>query len=223
MTDTLTCVSFDIESTGFGRHEIVTTVGFSLPLGCRLFVNIGDSIIDEETLENNLEDQFGTPITLSAYETEAALLESVTQFGAETLAPREYLLVAYNGERFRGGFDLPFMRSRYADHDIRWPFSDVPYADLMPIFKTRFNTREDEDNASSLESVYDMLIDDGLSEVDPFEDSGEAVTAYDARRFEPLLEHNVADILRADALAALAERYCAKSEFKLKSLTPVSQ
>jgi hypothetical protein len=32
--------------------------------------------------------------------------------------------------------------------------------------------------------------------------------------------HNVADVLRTRELGTLAERYCSKSDFKLKSLTP---
>lgn len=44
--------------------------------------------------------------------------------------------------------------------------------------------------------------------------------AFEAGAFGPLLEHNVADVLRTKALASLAERYCGKSEFQLKSLTP---
>lgn len=222
MTDTLTSIPFDIETTGFEQSEIVTTVGFSLPLGCRIFVNTADSSVAEVTIEERLETAFGTPIELSTHATESALLESVTEFGSETLAPREYLLVAFNGERFRGGFDLPFLRSRYAEHDVRWPFNDVPYADLMPIFESRFNTTDGASDATDLESVYDMLNGGELTKLDPFEDSSEAVTAYEEQRIEPLLRHNVSDILRTDALTTLAERYCSKSEFNLKSLTPVS-
>lgn len=221
MTDKLTSVSFDIETTGFGRSEIVTTVGFRLPLGCRVFVNTAGVQVDAECIEGKLETTFGTPIILTKHLTEEQLLEAVTQFGTETLAPREYLLVAYNGERFRGGFDLPFMRSRYAEQDIRWPFSGIPYADLMPIFEQRFNTRGVDGEVSDLESVYDMLVGGEFSKSDPFKDSSEAVTAYEEQEFRKLLEHNVSDILRTDALASLAERYCSKSEFRLKSLTPV--
>ncbi|OYR49990.1 ribonuclease H-like domain-containing protein [Halorubrum sp. Eb13] len=222
MTDTLTSVSFDIETTGFERSEIVTTVGFSLPLGCRLFVNTADSSLAKGPVEERLETAFDTSIELSTHTTESALLESIIEFGSEILGPREYLLVAFNGETFRGGFDLPFLRSRFATHDVQWPFYDVPYADLMPIFNSRFNTTVEDSKISDLESVYEMLIGDGLTELDPFEDSSEAVTTFEEQRIEPLLKHNVSDVLRTDALATLAERYCSKSEFKLKSLTPVS-
>jgi hypothetical protein len=46
------------------------------------------------------------------------------------------------------------------------------------------------------------------------------VTAFEAGDFERLIQHNTADILRTRALASLAERYCGKSDFNLKSLTP---
>jgi hypothetical protein len=35
----------------------------------------------------------------------------------------------------------------------------------------------------------------------------------------PLVQHIIADIQRTQALGRLAERYCSKSDFNLKSLT----
>ncbi|WP_248299463.1 hypothetical protein [Halorhabdus amylolytica] len=69
-------------------------------------------------------------------------------------------------------------------------------------------------------SAYDTLVDGELSDHDPFDDSQEAVAAFQNGQFEDLLAHNLADILRTKALAGLAEQYCGKSEFNLKSLTP---
>lgn len=218
----LTPISFDIETTGFGSDSVVTTVGFVMPLGCRVFLNTAAQSVAIEDLESRLEDTFETTIHLTGHQTETELLAAVTEFAQESIAPNEYMLVAYNGERFRGGFDLPFLRTRYIRQDLRWPFVDIPYADLMPIFKDQFNTVIAGESAGDLEHVYETLVQEELTGLDPFESSDKAVPAFENGEFEQLLAHNIADILRTDKLAAVAERYCSKSDFKLKSLTPTA-
>jgi len=59
--------------------------------------------------------------------------------------------------------------------------------------------------------------------LDPFTDSSEAVTAWREGAYEPLIIHNVADIRRTRALMELAERYCSKSDFSMKSLEPITR
>jgi hypothetical protein len=133
------------------------------------------------------------------------------------------LLVAYNGERWNGGFDLPFLRTRYATHGLRWPFADVPYADLLPLISDRFNTTVDGEEENSLTAAYEVLCGGSDGEIDPFDDSSEAVTAFAEGRYAELALHNLADVLRTRALGNVAERYCSKSEFQVKSLTPTRQ
>lgn len=216
----LTPVAFDIETSGFETDAVVTAVGVVLPLGCRVMLNTDQQSVDQAALEATLADRFNITLQLSCHQTEQKLLESLTEFAAASLTPKEYLLVAYNGERFRSGFDLPFLRTRYTRQDVAWPFIDVPYADLMPIFQHRFNTQLGDESAADLEGVYETIVGNELTALDPFEDSSQAVEAFEAGDFETLLQHNIADILRTDALATVAEQYCGKSEFKLKSLTP---
>ncbi len=216
----LTPVAFDIETSGFETDAVVTVVGFVLPLGCRVMLNTNQKAVDQPALEATLADRFNTTIKLSCHQTERALLEALTEFAVESLTPKEYLLVAYNGERFRSGFDLPFLRTRYTLQDVGWPFVDVPYADLMPIFQHRFNTQIEGESPADLERVYETIVGEELTTLDPFDDSKQAVDAFGSGGFEALLQHNIADILRTDALASVAEQYCGKSEFKLKSLTP---
>ena len=64
-----------------------------------------------------------------------------------------------------------------------------------------------------------MLCDGAYGDLDPFAESAEAVTAFEEARFAALASHNVADVLRTRDLGRLAEQYCSKSDFKLKSLT----
>ncbi len=44
-------------------------------------------------------------------------------------------LVTYNGESYRGGFDMPFLRRRYIENKLqdRWPFKGLRHLDLLPI------------------------------------------------------------------------------------------
>lgn len=216
----LTPVAFDIETTGFETDATVTTVGLILPLGCRVFVNTDGRSIDTEHTEGELEAEFETTLSLSSHPTERGLLEAFADFVEESVSGNDYMLVAYNGELYRGGFDLPFLRTRYAHQDVQWPFDNVPYSDLLPIFRNRFNTTVDESSVNDLDGVYATLVGDGLTALDPFEESSQAVTAFEERDFRALLAHNLADILRTDALARLAQEYCGKAEFNLKSLTP---
>jgi uncharacterized protein YprB with RNaseH-like and TPR domain len=216
----LTPVALDIETTGFGITQAVTVLGYSMPLGCRVFLYTGGRGVGEENLEASLTETFGTTIKLTSHSTKTELLEAHATFVDESIRPQDYMLVAYNGERYRGGFDLPFLRTRYARSGIDWPFDGVPYADMMPIFQNRFNTTTEGEEVADLEGVYEALIGGELTDQDPFEESNIAVTAFENARFEELLAHNIADILRTDALATLAQQYCSKGEFNLKSLTP---
>jgi len=227
---TLQQVAFDIETTGFAVDDEVTVVGFAVPLGLRVFVQTGgrpagdiESAVAAVTPDDTL-------VNVSTHTSEQGVLAGVSAFVADRLAGEDMLLVAFNGERWNGGFDLPFLRTRYAQCDVAWPFVDVPYADLMPIVADRFNTTivnddaaETQDERNDLENAYAVLCDGAYGDVDPFESSAAAVTAFDDGRFAELARHNVADVLRTQAVGRVAERFCAKSEFQVKSLTPTRE
>lgn len=212
---TLRQVAFDIETTGFDAGDVVTVVGFAVPLGVRVFVNTdGRAAPDMEDIGGDV------PVKVSTHSSEQGLLAAVSGFVEERFCDADVLLVAYNGERWRGGFDLPFLRTRFARLDLPWPFTDVPYADVLPIVSKRFNTTVDGDAHSDLDTAYELLCGGVYGELDPFEESGEAVTAFEDGAFAVLAAHNVADVLRTRDLGRLAERYCSKSDFNVKSLTP---
>lgn len=80
----------------------VSVVGFTRPLGCRVFLNTTGTKIQMESLEHRVGDSFETEIKLSMHHSEQALLGGVAEFLDNRIADREYLLVAYNGERFNG-------------------------------------------------------------------------------------------------------------------------
>ena len=112
---------------------------------------------------------------------------------------------------------LPFLRTRLSHHEREWPFAELPYIDVMEVFAARFNTSE-----NSLTGVYEELVSAGHGTVDPFAASSEAVEAWQTGDFEAVVLHNVADIRRTRALMDVAERYCSKSDFSMKSLDPVA-
>jgi uncharacterized protein YprB with RNaseH-like and TPR domain len=214
MTD-LETVAFDIETTGFAAADRLTVVGFDSAAGSRIFLNTGGTSCPAD-LAAQVAEGLASPVSLTVGASEAELLRETSAFVESTLVPRDVKLVAYNGERWRGGFDLPFLRTRLCYHGLDWPFTDLPYVDAMEVFETRFNTTED-----TLTGVYEELIGGDLTALDPFNDSAEAVDAWEREEFEPLVLHNVADIRRTRALMGLAERYCSKSHFSMRSLDPI--
>lgn len=212
----LTTIAFDIETTGFETDDELTVIGFDSAVSSRVFLNT-DGTTPQTGLADQLNDTLQTPVQLSVLDSEQALLHELATFVTSTLTQRDAKLVAYNGERWNGGFDLPFLRTRLCTHGLEWPFGTLPYVDVMDIFETRFNTSED-----TLSGVYEELIGAGLNELDPFTDSSEAVTAWKEGAYEPLIIHNVADIRRTRALMELAEQYCSKLDFSMKSLEPIA-
>lgn len=216
----LELVAVDIETTGFEVGDVVTAVGFAVPLGVRVFVQTGGRRAGD--VQGAVEDGVDTVVDVSVHESETELLEAVAGFASERLVGRDVLLVGYHGEVWRGGFDLPFLRTRLTRVDVEWPFRDVAYADVLPVVTDRFNTTVDGEDLSGLGDVYAVLCDGGYEAVDPFAESGEAVSAFEDGRFGELAMHNAADVLRTRALAVLAEEYCGKADFQLKRLTPVN-
>ena len=211
-------VAFDIETTGFDAVDVVTTVGFAVPMGVRVFLQTDGQ--DTPGLGSRVDSAVSeTLVNMSRHPGERALLVAVSEFVAERVRD-DMLLVAYNGETWSGGFDVPFLRTRYAERDLAWPFVDVPYADVMPLVTDRFNTTVDGTEQGGLVTAYDVLCGGSYGNLDPFDDSAEAVAAFEDGRFAKLVLHNVADVLRTRALGRVAERYCSKSEFKVKSLSP---
>lgn len=113
----LELVAFDIETTGFTVDDEVTAAGFAVPLGTRVFCQAhGEGAAD---VADAVQQEFETPVQVSMHTSEAALLEAMEVFVADRPRDDDVLIVAYNGERFRGGFDLPFLWTRLVAADVR--------------------------------------------------------------------------------------------------------
>ncbi|RJX47816.1 hypothetical protein [Halonotius pteroides] len=209
-------IAFDIETSGLSDDAVITVAGFAHDLGESIILNTGGRDIDAPALATELDTHSNGAISLDAVENEQALLESVADVATGQIDGDRHYLTAYNGETWNGGFDLPFCRTRFLKHNMQWPFGDIAYADMMETMD-RFDTNDQRD----LVGVYEQLI--GNESCDPFEDSGEAVCAFEAAEWLPLLKHNLADIQRTRELAQLAGRFVPKSDFGMKSLEPPQQ
>lgn len=209
----LTPVAFDIETSGLDTDAVVTVAGFSHELGHWLFLNTAGRNADEATLTQRLNNKSRRPVSLTIVRTEKALLTALTVFAEERIDGDSHYLTAYNGETWRGGFDLPFLRSACHRNGVQWLFGDIAYADMMEVMN-RFDTGDTND----LVGVYDLLI--GENDCDPFDESKSAVTAFEASDWQPLLQHNLADIMRTRELAELAGRFVPRSDFQMKNLEP---
>jgi uncharacterized protein YprB with RNaseH-like and TPR domain len=207
----------DIETSGLGDDAIVTVAGFAHELGVSLILNLdGRRQPDRKALATALDEYSERTVQLELVDKEHALLEGIATFATHQLDGDRHYLTAFNGETWSGGFDLPFCRTRFLQHDMDWPFGDVAYADMMQIVD-RFDTNDQSD----LVGVYDALI--GEETCDPFEDSAAAVDAFESGDWLPLLKHNLADIQRTRELADLAGRFVPKSDFSMKNLEPPRQ
>lgn len=205
-------VAFDIETSGLGADAVVTVAGFAHDPGISLVLNTDGRDADCDHLADALETRLSETVSLTGCPDEQTLLEVVTDI-ADRLDEDSHYLCAYNGETWRGGFDLPFLRSRCVASGCAWPFAGLAYVDVLEVVD-RFET----DGKTDLDGVYDALV--GEPTCDPFDDSGEAVTAFEAGDWLPLLLHNAADVRRTRALARLAERYVPTSDFGMKNLDP---
>jgi hypothetical protein len=185
-------------------------------MGAWLALNTAGRPADSDTLQAALEPHASRDLELTVVSDEGALLAAVNTFATRRLDPDTHYLTAYNGETWKGGFDLPFLRSACLRNDVSWPFGDLAYADMMETIQ-RFNTGD----VSDLAGVYEVLV--GENSCDPFAESGAAVQAFEAGEWEPLLQHNLADIQRTRELAVLAGRFVPRSDFSMKNLGPPRQ
>ena len=109
----LTPVYFDIETTGFSAwgDEFICAADYT-----------DDYYKDEPGIIANLDGV-------------------IHLFRADKYNPFEnYLIVTWNGENYRGGFDFPFIRSKCIQEGIEWEMSGARHLDLLPLVRKYLNT-----------------------------------------------------------------------------------
>lgn len=206
-------VAFDIETTGLGPDATLTAAGLAFDAGAWLGLNTGGRRADAAHLEARIHRDADAAVVVAVRESEAGLLDALAGAATDRCDPDRQYLTAYNGETWDGGFDLPFLRRACARHHADWPFPAMAYADVRSMV-ARIATGD----ARDLETVYDALV--GGDHGDPFDESAEAVAAHEAGEWAALLAHNLADVRRTRALAALAGEYVPQSDFGMKNLAP---
>ena len=112
----LTPVYFDIETTGFSAWEDE-------------FVCAASSQVSDEI------ETFGVEFQQITTDFE----ETMTKFG-EMREMFDLLLITYNGENYRGGFDFPWLRSKCIQQGVEWRLSGVKHLDLLPLVRKYLNT-----------------------------------------------------------------------------------
>lgn len=118
-------VFFDIETSGLKHDDIVLSYAWA-------YDDDGDDDCGGDG------DGWGCARALGVdAESEVDLLRMMHKaFAGET----GHTLVTYNAETFKGGFDLPFLRTRYAKAGIKWPFKGYKVLDLYPLVARYFNS-----------------------------------------------------------------------------------
>ncbi len=234
-------VAWDIETTGFGWSAEITVSGFWYP-GCHatLIVNAGPANdVDTNALETSLADASGASVRVRVGDDETELLEVMAEEVFERFDKDYNRLVAYNADSWKGGFDLPFVRTRCIQQGVDWILNGVQFADLWEPVKKRLNTTHTAYGSSSdvntLTDAHASLfgrggepegvleeIDGhawyGTSPYDPFKDSGSAAAHYREGDLLPVLEHNLADVHRTWELGELVRRFVSSKDVTEKKL-----
>jgi hypothetical protein len=63
------------------------------------------------------------------------------------------ILVGYNTQTYRGGFDLPFLRTQALKNNLKWPFKSRRHLDMMPIVQGHLDTKTYEVKLPSKSSL----------------------------------------------------------------------
>lgn len=166
-------VAFDIETSGLDPQAELTVAGFATEVGSWLGLNTTGRDADPSRLETVVGRRSGSNVRVAAFPDERELLEGIVRFAAERVDSDRQYLTAYNGECWRDGFDLPFLRRACVKRGVEWPFPEVAYADTMDAVE-RFHTG----GASDLAGAYQALV--GGDSPDPFEDSASAVSSHES-------------------------------------------
>lgn len=129
-------IAFDLETEGLTMDKEVTVAGLRFPLGAVVLLNTNGRSVPGELETRVLEKSGLDEIQIQVCDSERDLLERLREEADERIRGKNRMLVAYNGETWRGGFDLSFLRTRCGFNDVCWPFDDIPYSDLMPSSET---------------------------------------------------------------------------------------
>lgn len=116
-------VAWDLETTGFAWDAHFTVSGFWFLDGsghAELVVNTGDTSIDIDQYETHLERVSDATVTITAADNETALLKALRRVLFDRFERDYNRLTAFHADSWKGGFDLPFLRTRCIDNGVEW-------------------------------------------------------------------------------------------------------
>jgi hypothetical protein len=236
-------VAWDIETTGFAWEDEITVSGFWFPGGtgtAELILNTNNTEVEADQYEAHLETvSGGVTVTVTPVPDETRLLKEIQQVVFDRF-DREYArLIAFNASSWKGGFDLPFVRTRCLTRGVDWVFDGIQFCDLWEPVQKRINTTEayrgKHDDVNSLTGAHAILFKHDAAEVlgsdetadhpwyhdrqyDPFEDSGSASAHYDRGEYLPICQHNLADVHRTWELGELVRQVVPSKDITTKKL-----
>lgn len=206
-------IAIDIETQGFdaANDSEVTVVGLypssseDTPVS---LVNVGQDIdtLSESEVKGYLTGCGIEDLHIIPCESEEVLLDKALRTVVDKLESNQRL-VGYNAEKWTGGFDLPFLRTRFIQNDIDWYFDGVYYCDIIHEVTNHLNTTHtsEGDESNDLDTVHDLLCTDPIR--DPFETSEEAVSEYTNGNFKSVIHHCHSDVQRTLELFYLVLEY----------------
>jgi len=232
-------VAWDIETTGFNWNNEITVSGFWYPAShATLLLNAETTTTDEDEYEKQLEGiRDGLDVRVHLCENEHDLLHTMHDVVFEQFDMNYNRLIAFNADSWKGGFDLPFLRTRCLVHNCSWIFEDIEFADLWEPIKKRINTTNAAYDATtdinsltgSHKIIFNQHATAGLDDspdypayrthpYDPFSDSSNAVYSYHHGEYLPILKHNLADIHRTWELGEIVQQYVPPKDITTKKL-----
>lgn len=235
-------ICFDIETTGLTAEDKITVIEFVKGKEFVALLNVNNKNSDkkEEIREYMYEETDNSKFNkfiIACYDNEEELLENGFQTFIDDMDIRNQRLIAYNGKVWKGGFDIPFMKTRMIKNGTGNLFTNkddlnVYYADLLPEIQNNFNTvmktdeilseeeKQDLKNPrknksfNDLDTAHKIFGEEDI--IDNFDSSKEAVTEYENGNIEKVLLHCHKDVLRTQDLLNIVLEYsdCKPSDFK---------
>lgn len=157
-------IPFDIETTGFKATDEITTFCLQHDDTYHTWVHSPSGIADVDDLTVDVENTSNLDVELYECPDEESLLKWVDAYLSDNVDESNSVIVAYNGEKWKGGFDLPFVRTRCVMHGMDFLLKGYEYTDPLEIFggreKARFNTTIPSilgANKSPLQSFCDYI------------------------------------------------------------------
>lgn len=216
-------VAFDIETSGLETEQTVTVAGLLTPERHAVIVlNTEARTVDADGIERLAGAESGHTIEVRIVEDEGNLFDELGHAIFEYFDKEYDCLVTFNGDNWRGGFDIPYLRTKCGHHNADWPFDGVTHTDLCPIVEGDFHTLtalggEEAEEKNDLVGAHRLLCHPE-HEFDPFEDSAEAVSCHNNGEFEKLVLHNLSDLHRTLDLGDHARRYASPKNLQGRKL-----